>query len=274
MVLSHAHQHEKDKKGEKGERRTFSRWRRGSDDDVEGLEEQSSATALTEATRGRRYVPKEHSFKFKLNATLEDPAYSTLAHRISLFMMLIIVTSTIAFVLESEICTEYATESHRTCDTGVLDFEPWAWIFYVVEWISSVIFAVEYSLRLYSSGDGLAPRRRFFFDPLNLIDFVAFAPFFVTGVAQSPMFPTPTLDGDSSGGAGFLRAVRLLRVFRLFKVGRYSLGIRVFAGAIRMSLQAFVILLLTGTVTVIIFSSLIWCALATRCVHSVATKNV
>ena len=66
------------------------------------------------------------------------------------------------------------------------------------------------------------------------------------------------IESDSPGGAGFLRAVRLLRIFRLFKVGRYSLGIRVFAGAIRMSMQAFVILLLTCTVTVIIFASLAW----------------
>eukprot|EP00966_Prymnesium_polylepis_P326915 7382790-Prymnesium_polylepis.3 len=64
---------------------------------------------------------------------------------------------------------------------------------------------------------------------------------------------------DGGGGAAFMRAMRLLRVFRVFKVGRYSLGIRLFSGALKLSVQPLVILLLSGGVTMVIFASLIWC---------------
>ena len=45
--------------------------------------------------------------------------------------------------------------------------------------------AVEYALRLWSCGDGFAARRKFVLAAANIVDLVAFLPFYVTGVACS-----------------------------------------------------------------------------------------
>ena len=46
------------------------------------------------------------SLKHQIFYTLEDPSYSKLSDRISKFMMLVILVSTVAFILESEVCTK------------------------------------------------------------------------------------------------------------------------------------------------------------------------
>ena len=165
-------------------------------------------------------------------------------------MMILILVSTISFVFESEVCYDQA------CTTGILDFHPWATLFYVIEWISSCIFLVDYTIRLVSCGRTFEARLKFVFNVSNTIDLVAFLPFFVVGFTDSPVFPAPSREDSSVGGAGFVRAVRLLRIFRVFKVSRYSIGIRLFAGCLKLSIQPLIILNLAFAVTVIIFSSI------------------
>ena len=97
------------------------------------------------------------------------------------------------------------------------------------------------------------------FNIVNLIDLVAWLPFWVMGASSSPAFAKPIIDGGSDvGGVAFVRAVRLIRVFRVFKVGKYSMGIQMFAGALKNSIQPMGILVLVTTVAMIIFSSIIW----------------
>lgn len=185
---------------------------------------------------------------------MEDPSYSTTAKIIALVMMIIIIISTLCFILESEVCQA------DTCSgtTGSLEFEPWAMIFYVIEWISVVIFTIDYVVRLSTCPKPLI----FLFGSdgvMNLVDLVAFLPFWIMGLMQDPAFAQPSLDSANSvGGVGFVRAVRLIRVFRVFKVGKYSLGIQMFGGAIARSTQPMLILVLVLNVAMIIFSSIIW----------------
>ena len=56
--------------------------------------------------------------KQRLFHTLEDPGYSFLAKCISIFMIILILASTIAFVMESEVCTD------DPCTLGFIAFEP------------------------------------------------------------------------------------------------------------------------------------------------------
>jgi len=184
---------------------------------------------------------------------MEDPAYSEVAKWVSIVMMVVILVSTVCFILESEVCTE-----REGCNIGFLPFEPYAMIFYVAEWISVVLFTIEYNVRFVCCGDGIKPRLKFLFNLANMIDLVAWAPFWITGATQSPPFAAPSLDSSSGGGLGFVRAVRLVRVFRVFKAGKYSLGIRLFAGAISQSMQSMAILAVVTSVAMIIFSSIIW----------------
>jgi len=99
---------------------------------------------------------------------------------------------------------------------------------------------------------------KFFFSVMNLIDFVAFFPFWVIGAASSPPFGLPVRDSSGIGGVGFVRAIRLVRVFRVFKSGKLRLGMKLFTGAVVASVEPMTILGLVLTVTVIIFASIIW----------------
>ena len=218
----------------------------------------AAAAALTPARTAPAPAAQNESFKrkqkislrHKIYCTLEDPAFSPFARKVSIFMMLLIILSTTSFVLESEVC------QNRACDTGFLKFHPWAHMFYTIEWISSCMFAIDYVVRFATCGNTLEARRKFVFSISNTIDLVAFLPFFIVGLTQSPVFPEPSLDDATVGGAGFVRAVRLLRIFRVFKVGRYSIGMRLFAGCLRLSVQPLIILNVAGAVTVIIFSAI------------------
>jgi voltage-gated potassium channel len=98
------------------------------------------------------------------------------------------------------------------------------WFFTVFETVSVVIFTVEYVLRVWSCT--VAPRfagpvlgrLRFMATPFAVIDLCAILPFYFAGLG---------LD------LRFIRAFRLMRIFRIAKLGRYSTSLqllgRVFA---------------------------------------------
>ena len=92
-------------------------------------------------------------------------------------------------------------------------------LFRVFEIVSVAIFSVEYLLRLWSctaAGSGAHPllgRLRFALSFMGLTDLLAVLPFYL-----------PFLGLDLR----VLRAVRLLRIFRVVKLGRYSKAIQIF----------------------------------------------
>ena len=75
--------------------------------------------------------------------TMDDPDFSGLGKFWSLAMMVIILFSTLAFILESEVCQSTTCVS----TAGILPFEA-SMFFYVSEWVCVVIFTVDYVLRL------------------------------------------------------------------------------------------------------------------------------
>ena len=181
---------------------------------------------------------------------MEDPDYSLFAKRTAMAKLVVIVIATIAFVLESELCEAKWTDGYNNatvlredCKKGRLPFEPWANVCYVIELVSVVIFSGEYVVRLWACDANQAPgvaRTKcgrywdFVRSPMNVLDFVANAPFWVTALLQEPYpFALPS-DSSGRGGSslGFIRTVRLVRVFRVVQLGRYSLGLRLYAGTI------------------------------------------
>ena len=59
----------------------------------------------------------------------------------------------------------------------------------------------------------------------------------------------------SSSGFGFVRAIRLVRVTRIFKIGKYSVGIQMFLGAMSRSVMSLSILLVLLALGVILVAS-------------------
>jgi len=182
--------------------------------------------------------PAKEPLRRIIHNTFDDASYSNLAKGISISMMAIIVLSTVCFILESE-----ATE-----EGGVLYGGNAEDIFDAVEFVCVVVFTLEYNIRLIT-----CPRVfHFVFDPMNLIDLVAWMPFWITGAVQ-----LATGEGANSS-FGFVRIVRLVRVFRVFKFGRYSIGIQMFVGAIVKSRQPLMVLVFMVGISTTIISSIMY----------------
>merc|ERR1711865_345645 len=64
-------------------------------------------------------------------------------------------------------------------------------------------------------------------------------------------------NSNASGSFGFVRVIRLIRVFRVFKFGRYSIGLQMFAGALKGSVQPMGILVFVMSINMIIVSSVV-----------------
>ena len=87
---------------------------------------------------------------------------------------------------------------------------------------------------------------------MNLIDLAAVLPFWAI------LFMKISNPGSSANGNfGFVRVIRLVRVFRVFKFGRYSIGLQMFAGALKGSVQPMGILIFVMSINMIILSSIV-----------------
>ncbi|MGB5473858.1 MAG: ion transporter [Gammaproteobacteria bacterium] len=159
-------------------------------------------------------------------ARADDPA----SRRFDIFIVLLISLNILALVLESvdEIRTVY--------------FE---WFFWF-EIFSVIVFSIEYLLRIWSCvesrdprfREGLAGRLRFALTPMALVDLCAILPFYL-GVFFS-------LD---------LRFLRALRLLRIFKLTRYSTAMSSLLKVLRDEAQSFGAAFLILFVIMIIASS-------------------
>jgi voltage-gated potassium channel len=117
----------------------------------------------------------------------------------------------------------------------------WAGAFHHFEVFSVAVFSVEYLLRVWSCVESpryaapLAGRLRYMLSPLGLLDLLAILPFYLPFVTADMLF---------------LRAARFFRLFRVFKLGRYSTAFRVMARVVHakraeLLMSLFIIALLT-----------------------------
>jgi len=161
------------------------------------------------------------------------------------FIFLVIVFSTVSFVLETE---------------PALKGEDMQGMWFGFETFAVVIFSIEYGVRFICCPN----RRAFVIAPLNIVDLLAILPYYITlGVAAS----IGVSPWDRAGMAGsatavrtttVFRAVRLFRVLRIFKLGRYSAGMQVFYGALAHSATSLSLLGFLMAITIILFSSVMY----------------
>jgi len=120
--------------------------------------------------------------------------------------------------------------------------ESWGSFIYGWEWFFTIIFAVEYVLRLYSIDRPLKYATSFY----GIIDLLAILP-----TPLSLLFP----------GAQYLlviRVLRILRIFRVFKLARFITEMNVLFQALRASLRKIAVFLLVLLTLVVIFGSLMY----------------
>ena len=157
----------------------------------------------------------------------DDPESSKAALVASCVVLALILISTVTFILSSV--------SYYEGNTALL----------VIEWICVIVFSVEYLSKLVTASKKWA----FFCAPLNLIDMVAILPFWLEQIM-----------GGALGGTAFLRVVRLVRVFRVLKLGGKFEKLQVVTAAVVESSDMLGMLAFLLLLTMIIFSSLIYYA--------------
>ncbi|MFY0689190.1 MAG: ion transporter [Cyclobacteriaceae bacterium] len=173
--------------------------------------------------------------KLKLFDMIEkDDGDSTLSRRFDLFIMVLILMNVFAVITE-------------TVDDFFNAFEIW---FYYFEIISVVIFTLEYLARVWTCTyypkykHPIWGRIRFMFSFIALIDLLAILPFYLPLIM--------TVDGR------FLRILRLFRVVRIFKMGRYSTAFNMIVAVITKRKEELLITLTIVLVMLILSSSLMF----------------
>ena len=170
--------------------------------------------------------------QLKIWMLFENPQSSRAAFILSVVLLILILISCVAFTLQT-IPKFYAA------DQAVWDG---------IELVCIVCFTLEYCFRLLAS-----PHRvSFCMAPLNIIDLVAIAPFYVEIVMSA------TSDSGDVSGLAVFRVIRLARVFRLFKLGRYSDGLKTFANTMARSTRPLAMLVFFMIIAIILFSSAIY----------------
>uniref|UniRef100_A0A1I7UFW9 Ion_trans domain-containing protein n=1 Tax=Caenorhabditis tropicalis TaxID=1561998 RepID=A0A1I7UFW9_9PELO len=120
-------------------------------------------------------------------------------------------------------------------------YSPFFWI----ELMCILWFTIELILRFISCPCKVS----FATSILNIIDFVAIAPFFVN------FFLADTNKSNSSMSFAVLRVLRLVRVFRVFKLSRHSVGLQILGKTFRSSVQEFCLLIFFMAIALVLFAS-------------------
>ncbi len=141
-------------------------------------------------------------------------------------LIISIILSVIAVMLDSV--------SHINKDYGD--------VFYAIEWFFTVLFTVEYVLRLYCIGKPLRYARSF----LGIVDIMAILPTYI-----SMFFP----------GTQYLiaiRILRILRVFRVLKLVEYSQEAQTLVEALKASKRKIIVFVFAVLTLVVIFGSIMY----------------
>lgn len=124
--------------------------------------------------------------------------------------------------------------------------------FFVVETICICWFSFELFMRFTCSPSKI----HFFKDVMNVIDFVAIIPYFVTLGTEL----ADTKGGSPTATLAVIRVIRLVRVFRIFKLSRHSKGLQILGQTLRASLRELALLIFFLFIGVILFSSAVYFA--------------
>ncbi|XP_072224924.1 potassium voltage-gated channel subfamily A member 7-like [Leuresthes tenuis] len=194
----------------------------------------------------------------------EYPESSGGARIIAIISVMVIILSILIFCLETlpefrnekERREQYTSMPHPTNPNETIlippKFTPFQDPFFIVETICICWFSFELIMRFIS-----APNKvHFFKDIMNIIDFLAIMPYFVTvGTELAKDKGT-----QPSVSLALIRVIRLVRVFRIFKLSRHSKGLQILGQTLKASLRELALLIFFLFIGVILFSSAVYFA--------------
>jgi len=122
-------------------------------------------------------------------------------------------------------------------------------IFEIIEIICIAWFTLEYILRFFSSPNKL----NFLKGRSNLVDLISFLPYYISLLI-------PNQNANFEKGRRMLTLLRALRILRIFKIARHSVGFQSLGATIKSSKAELGVLLMFLSIAVLLFSSLAYFA--------------
>ncbi len=163
--------------------------------------------------RSRRHAGAESRRHKAFRIIEEGPSDSWLAKAVDAFLVAVIVVNVVSVCLET-VPSLYAQHASA---------------FHLIEFVSVLIFTVEYAVRVWVAPEHMPysdmkpgrARLRYVLTPYAIIDLLAFLPFYLAFILP--------LD---------LRILRVFRLVRFFKLARYSTGLRSLGRALQAEWRA------------------------------------
>eukprot|EP00733_Pompholyxophrys_punicea_P001098 Pompholyxophrys_punicea_v1_NODE_476_length_1875_cov_10.178571.p1 type:complete len:277 gc:universal NODE_476_length_1875_cov_10.178571:351-1181(+) len=180
----------------------------------------------------------------KIFETMENPEFSKLAACLNIFLLTVIVFSTLSLILST---VPALNESVRQKN---------AW--FGIEVFVVVVFTIEYLIRLFTCPVWY----KWIIQPMSIIDLVSILPFYIEQILKASV---PREDAASLSAFAVLRVLRLVRVLRMFKLGKTSKQIGLFTRALKRSQEGIVMLLFLLTLAVIFFATCMYYAETIYC---------
>lgn len=115
-------------------------------------------------------------------------------------------------------------------------------LLYIIEWTITGLFTIEYILRLISVGKPIKYAISF----MGIIDLLSTIPTYIGLIVAGPQYML------------VLRTVRLLRVFRILKLGRYVFEAQVLVSAIKSSMAKIIVFIGAVVVLVLIMGTVMY----------------
>lgn len=161
---------------------------------------------------------------------LDDPDSSRWAYLASCAILFLIILSSVTFCLET--MHDFENDPSRV------------YIFSVIECVCIAAFTAEYVLKLLC-----APKMvPFALSPLNMVDLISILPFYLE----------QAVSGGGLSGTRIFRTIRLVRVFRVLKLGGRFGKIQVVATSMAESIDMLAMMMFLLGLTIVIFSTLIF----------------
>lgn len=110
------------------------------------------------------------------------------------------------------------------------------------EWIFTILFTIEYFLRIYSINKPF----KYIFSFMGIIDFLSIIPTYLVFI-----YPPMHVLVD-------IRIIRLIRIFRVFKLSRYLRGASIMQIALRSSQPKIIVFLLSVSLIVVVIGTLMY----------------
>jgi len=202
--------------------------------------------------------PRHTSRWVRVRAALQHQLSEPLSAS-NIFILLLIALATMVLILETmpELRPPHGPEQ---------------WVWEVIEAICVFCFTIELLVKF-----AVAPAAlRVLIHPMNLVDIVAIAPFYVLIIVDANLEPSCRTgflsvfdhsakrgvacsdDGNSIQTLTILRAFRLIRVVRILKFGNFSTGVKVFTVAILKSTPQLIALLFFMIISMLVFSAILF----------------